>query len=281
MKFEAKDSEKVLAHDLGAFFEFALGMQEGVLLVDRNQMGEAFDELGLGVSGAVSPESLVAIGKLTGAKILMAGRLLKIGEERVVICKIMDTGTMRLVSVKASFANEDEIFGAVDSLAEQVAEKILENSDELSSTDPDETYRIEPLYEMAREMSLPTVQVLVAEEHVGWRVPDPAAQTELIRILREIGFTVLDPLSTEDPYVLITGEAFNEADSRFRSLISCWARVEVKAVHLSSGDIIFSDADDATAVDTAEFIAGKSSLQKAGGKVSPALAKALIKDAGK
>jgi len=276
LNFDSKESSGDLAEDFGTLFEFSLGMQDGILLVARDQLDEALDELALGASGTVSPDYAGKIGQLTGAQVLVSGRLLSIGDGWVVVSKIMGTETMRLFSAKVSFSNEGEIGDAVEALGSDVAAQIRKHSQDLLATSDGEEDNLDQVIERAEGRILPKVRVVIPEEHIGRRVPDPAAQTEIIRILREVGFTVLDVGSKEDADFSVTGEAFSEAGMRIRDLISCRARVEVKAVDASSGTIVFSDAKSATAVDTTEFISGKTALQKAGGKISPALARALI-----
>ncbi|MBC2603267.1 hypothetical protein J3R74_004181 [Puniceicoccus vermicola] len=276
LDFGSSESARDLAEDFGTLFEFALGMQDGILLVERGQLDSALDELARGSSGVVGPEYAGKVGQLTGAQVLVSGKLLKAGDDWVVISKVMGTETMRLFPAKVTFSDEEEIGDAVESLAVQVAAEIRDHRHELLAGSGEDSGSLNALIEMAEGVELPTLRVIIPEVHIGTRVPDPAAQTEVIRVLREIGFTVLDGGSEEEAEVLVTGEAFSEAGLRIRDLVSCRARVEVKAVEEASGNIVFSDAENAAAVDTAEFIAGKSALQRAGGKVAPELAEKLI-----
>jgi hypothetical protein len=109
---------------------------------------------------------------------------------------------------------------------------------------------------------LPVVSVKIGERHFGQPVLDPAAETELGKILQECGFKLVDDHSTNAPEVEITGDAFSAYAARKGNLISCKARVELKARN-KSGDILAVDRQTSAAVDIAEQTAAKAALQNA------------------
>ena len=93
-------------------------------------------------------------------------------------------------------------------------------------------------------------------------VIDPAAETELVLILQQCGFTVVDDKSKERADIEITGDAFSAYAIRKGNLISCKARVELKA-QKRSGEILAIDRQTSVAVDIAEQTAAKLALQDA------------------
>jgi hypothetical protein len=119
--------------------------------------------------------------------------------------------------------------------------------------------------------------VKISEQHFGQQVIDPAAQTEFSVILQECGFTVVDENSTNKAAVEITGEALSEYGLRRGNLLSCRARIELKAHDAASGDLIAVDRQTSVAVDIAEHIAAKTALQNGADvlaeRVIPKLAK--------
>ncbi len=149
-----------------------------------------------------------------------------------------------------------------------------------------------------------TILVVIPETHLGRAtVPDPAAETEIIRQLIAAGYTVVDQSRIgEIRYagevrrmaraptpelarelgsrfradVLIVGEAFSEAAGTVGSMVSVRARVEVRVVLSTTGQIIASEAAAASAADIAENIAGKTALATAArmvaGQILPRLA---------
>ena len=90
---------------------------------------------------------------------------------------------------------------------------------------------VERLAKQVEGKELPTVSVSIAETHASRRVIDPAAETEVVHLLRELGFTVVDPaIASEPAQIKIVGEALSEFATRRGNLISCQGRVELKAV---------------------------------------------------
>ena len=61
-----------------------------------------------------------------------------------------------------------------------------------------------------------------------------------------------------------------------KNLISCRARVEMKAIDRKSGKILFIDRENDVAVDIAENFAGKKAIQEAAYTLAERLVKALV-----
>jgi hypothetical protein len=105
---------------------------------------------------------------------------------------------------------------------------------------------------------------------------DPAAETELGLLLKECGFRLLDEKSTDKPDIEITGEAFSAFGMRKGNLISCKARVEIKA-RKRNGDIVAVDRQTSVAVDITEPTAAKTALQTAAAEIAERLLPKLAK----
>lgn len=147
----------------------------------------------------------------------------------------------------------------------------------------------------------PRVMVVIPEEHLRRPVPDPAAETEIIRRLVDAGFRLVDQtqvakvreseilrqalagddeawrrLGAEyDAEILVTGEAFSEFVGNFRGLISCRARVEVRVIRVDTGEILTAYSVHESGVDISEAAAGKKALTKAGSSVADYLIEAI------
>lgn len=140
-----------------------------------------------------------------------------------------------------------------------------------------------------------TIMVVVTETHITHWVPDPAAETEIIKTLVDHGYIVVDQeqfginlyndiarkLNEGDDdgalklamkagaKVLIKGQAFSEWAGREESgMISCRARVETRAVQTADAKILAAADAVAGAIDMTEDIAGKLALKKAGQDVA-------------
>jgi len=124
-------------------------------------------------------------------------------------------------------------------------------------------------------------------------VPDPAAETEMIRQLTDSGFRVVDQAKvanvryTEITYsaldeirqaislgnrfnadIIVIGEAFAEWATETSGFVSYRARAEARAIDVHTGTIIAADGKEASAADLSEEIAGKKALREAGSSLS-------------
>jgi len=141
----------------------------------------------------------------------------------------------------------------------------------------------------------PRIMVIIPEQHLRrMRIPDPAAETEVIRKFVENDFWVVDQAQVGeirykeelsralrgdsdtvtaigqqfDAEVLVIGEAFSQrTESPLQSVVRCVARLEVRAIRVDTGQILASYGITATGRGASEEIASKESLAEAGGKV--------------
>ena len=141
-----------------------------------------------------------------------------------------------------------------------------------------------------RQAGDPRIMVLVPERHIQRFVPEPAAETEIIRFLLEAGFHVVDQARVAriresevlrrviagdvdacqhlaadyGADILVAGEAFSELAGDFQGLISCRGRVEVRVIKADTGEIVAVDGVYETGIDITESAASKKALAKAG-----------------
>lgn len=134
------------------------------------------------------------------------------------------------------------------------------------------------------------------------RIPDPSGETEVIKILLEEGYHLVDQKQIENirhsdqvkavingeedlakllgqqfgADILISGEAVSQSTgTSFQGLFSTRARIEAKAIDLRTGRLLYSEGLYASALDRSEIIAEKIALQKAGAKLGQILADIL------
>jgi hypothetical protein len=240
-----------------------LSAAPNLILVEREELAKIFGEQELGLSGTVNSETAAKVGALTGAKILITGRLFDVGEKYFLVAKIMSTETSRVYGETATFSDLSALDKAVAELAQKVQVVVEKHGPNLVAKVETPEERLARLKKFVEGKKLPSVTVKVTEQHLSRALIDPAVETEFRLILQQLGFTVLDQAdTTQEPDVRITGEAFSEFGARRGNLVSAIARVEIKAVR-KDGSLIGVDRQRGVAVDLAENVAAKEALKNA------------------
>ncbi len=253
-------------------------------LVDRASLDRLLTEQELTLTGAVSTEQSIQIGKLVGAKVIITGKAFPLGDKMFVTAKLIGTETSLVEGVLVKGGAGGDIGDMMMDLVEKVSERLMTRGNKLVARDDITPDPLPQLKQRLAGKQLPTVAIVVTERHITpmpTRPIDPAVQTELKNMLLACGFKVVDvaeqdlagwsaatssgrgkPLPGVD--LAIVGEAFSEYAARIGNLVSCAARTELRAVRPADGKTVFADKATLRAVDLAENIAGKTALQKTG-----------------
>jgi hypothetical protein len=248
-----------------------LSADPNLITVERAELEKVLGEQELGLSGTVTPDSAAKVGNLTGAKVLVTGRVFKTDAEIFIVAKIIGTETSRVYGELVKGGVDASLSDLSESLAKKIAADVIQKGDTLVAKVTTREDRVAKIKKELSDKKLPVVSVKIAEQHFGQHVIDPAAQTELSLILQQCGFTLADDSSTNRPAIEITGEAFSEIGMRKGNLQSCRARIEIKAREVASGKIIHVDRQTSVAVDLAEHIAAKTALQTGAGELAERL----------
>ncbi|MBU4211069.1 MAG: CsgG/HfaB family protein, partial [Verrucomicrobia bacterium] len=233
-----------------------LAAKPDLFLVDRADLQKTLTEHELNLSGMVSPDQAIQVGKLTGAKILVTGSIIEADKVLYLVAKIIGTETSRVLGASVKGKTIDEIGALAEQLANQVAETITRDADKLVAKEVKMEDRIAALKKRLGDAKRPVVAINVRERHVGQATIDPAAETELILFCKETGFEVLDKTGdAKKADITLEGEGFSEFAMRHGNLVSVKARLEVKAVDQATSKIIATDRQTAVVVDLTEQIA--------------------------
>jgi hypothetical protein len=278
LDFESKDAA---VHDLGpkaaTMINATLSAEPQIVTVERAEIDKLLSEQELGLSGTVSAATAAKVGQLTGAKVLVIGRVFKVEKDTVMVAKIISTETSRVYGEMVKGAAAKSIAEWSEELAKKVAKVIADKGDTLVAKAETREEKIARMIKALPAGKRPSVSVKIAERHFGAPVIDPAAETELSIILQKAGFTVVDDKSEQKPEIEISGEAFSAFGLRKGNLISCRARVELKVHKQGSGKILASDRQTSVAMDIAEQIAAKTALQNAAVELAERLVPTLAK----
>ena len=247
-------------------------------LVEREEIDKLFTEQELNRSGLINPAQATQIGYLTGAKILVTGSVLVVGDKMYVVAKIIGTETSRVLGASVKGAVDDELDGLVEELAKNVASTISERAKDLVAKPASKEDRLAALTKKLSKGKRPSIWIDISERHIGQTTYDPAAESELTLFCKELGFEVIDRKegNRKDADVVMTGEGFSQFASRHGNLVSVKARLEVKALDRASGKVLAVDRQTAVAVDLAEHIAGKTALQDAAVSIAERLLPKLV-----
>ncbi|MDR3458260.1 MAG: CsgG/HfaB family protein [Verrucomicrobiae bacterium] len=275
------DSKDEAVHELGpkiaTLLNADLSMNPDIITVERAELDKALGEQELGLSGTVSTESAAKVGQLTGAKVLVTGRVFKVENQTMIVAKVISSETSRVYGAMAQGAPTVSIVDLSSNLAAKVSAVLSEKGDTLVAKMPTRDERIAKIKKSLDGKKLPVVSVKISEQHYGPHIIDPAAETELSLILQQCGFKVADGGSTEKPEVEISGEAFSAYGTRKGNLISCKSRIELKARDIATGNILVVDRQTSVGVDIAEQTAAKTALENAADTLAERLLPRLVK----
>ncbi len=261
LDFQSSDPKQQFTATAAAeLLSVQLAGQPGLWLVERSQIEQILGEQTLGLSALADPGSAAKVGHLLGAKVLITGRVITAGEQTVLVAKIMSTETSRVFGETVPLGAQ--LASATEELAKKIGALLEQQSAAFHPQVRTREERVAALREIVQGNGR-SVSVRIEEQDLGRPVIDPAAQTEMEKTLLELGFTIFNMAGEASaPMIRIGGEAFSQPGARRGQLVSARARVEVR-VEDSSGKVLAVDAETATAVDTAEAVAGKTALQEA------------------
>ena len=241
-----------------------LAAETNFMMLERAELDKALREQAFGISGMVNADAAAKIGQMTGAKVLVAGQIVRSGDGLVIIANIIGTETGRLFAAQVRGA-ADNLADLTSDLSRDISQTITAQATNLVIP-PAESHD-EWLDQLVKNLSgtnRPSVSVSVMENNgtgSNWR--DTLVENELGLILLKAGFTVVDENSDTKPDTEITGVAFEESGLPHGGLQTGRAEIQFKVQERRTGDILGFDNQESTATDIRPRAAGKAAQIKA------------------
>jgi len=253
-----------------------LATETNLALVERVELSKALREQAFGVSGIVSADAAAQIGHLTGAKVLVAGQVMKTGDNHLVImANIIGTETGRLFADKVEGGAEN-MMDLTDELSGKIARTISDQTTNLIAPAPETSaQRLARIIKSIPGANRPSVSVnILLPAGTGHSA---TAESEFGIVLLKAGFQVVDEKSDRKPDIEITGVDDISAAPSQSGLFACRAVIELKIQERRSGNILAFDRQESAASDAARMGADAAAQVKAvdalAERVLPLLAK--------
>lgn len=247
--------------------------RDDMVLVERQDLDKVLQEQELSAAGFTDPAHSAVVGRLTGAKVLIAGSVLQVGDNLYLVAKLIGVETSRVVGASAKGKATGDVDELVAELGGEVAAKIQRQASELVAKSATRQDRVAELAKAMKNAKRPAMWIEVQERHIGQSTIDPAAETELAALCAELGFRVIDRTRgvKSEADVLLQGEGVSQFAARHGGLVSVKARLELKAIERDTARVLAVDRQTSIAVDAAELIASKSALQDAAAELATRL----------
>jgi len=253
-----------------------LSAEEGIWMVERAELDDILGEQTISLSGLAKPGTAAQVGNLTGAKVLVTGKLIDSAGETIVVAKLISTQSSRLFGETVTATAETPLSEIGTALVAKLIAVMKRESAILNPPSPNPETQLTAWRELLEGYPRPSISVHITEEDLRQPMIDPAVETEFQKTLLALDFEVIDTASAKTADIAITGEAFSQPGARRGQLVSARARTEVKMVRTRDDTLLASDRATAGAIDTSSAVAGKAALQKTARPLIDQLLHALV-----
>ena len=256
LPFESRDRQAAstdTGKSVAELLNVALMESGNADMVERAELDAALNELQLSAVGLTSKDSQVKLGRFIGAKILITGSLFKSGSKNFVIVKIIGTETSRVLGASAS--GTEDFTDLVPMLAPKVSAILEKQSAKLLPKEQNgETVSIQLKKTVQGKQRKVFVSV---KEDIAVTVPDPAAETELKKLLLALDFQVVN--TREEADFAVIGEAVAANAGNFHKFTSASARLEL-SVYNKDKKLLATGAARETLAGGTYIIAAKEAI---------------------
>jgi TolB-like protein len=248
------------------------------VMVERAGLTAALKEQAFGGSGMVNSDAAAKIGQMTGAKVLVAGQVMKIGEDHLIlVANVVGTESGRLFADKVEGA-ADNLLALTEELSLKIAQTISLQTTNLTTEARESTAaRLDRIIKALPGTNRPSVSVRMTWSNNKQSGTSYSTQTELGSILLKAGFPVVDATSDRKPDIEITGSELAAEGPRQGDLYSFTDPVDVKVQERRTGNILAIEHQVGSATDIAWWgcmmASEVNAIQMVAEKILPLLSK--------
>ncbi|HEY1121599.1 MAG TPA: CsgG/HfaB family protein, partial [Haloferula sp.] len=128
---DGSDKVKGLGESVGKLLNAELSAQPGMFLVERAEIDKVLSEQEITLSGAAAAGTAVKIGQLTGAQVLVTGRVFNVGNDTYLVAKVISAETSRVYGATSKYGSGGDPAVAANELAGKIAELVTTKGDTL------------------------------------------------------------------------------------------------------------------------------------------------------
>jgi len=256
--FKGYDQARNLGSKVTPLVTANLSTGTNLVLVERAELNQALNEQAFGISGMVNSDTASKIGQIAGVKVLVAGEVMKTGDDHlVIVADIIGTETGRLFADKVE-GTADHLVDLTSDLSRKITQTINDQTTNLIiAVQESNEERLERIIANINDTNRPTVLVNI-HAPPGRSPPSATPTDEFGRILLKAGFPVVDKNSDRKPDIEITGVIDCSRGPRRADLYSFQAVIELKIQNRRTGNIIDFDRQESTAADATRVGASRS-----------------------
>lgn len=248
----ARAQNENLGRSIAELLSVELASQGEFELVERAELDKILSELHLSASGLVDKETRLKLGQLTGAKILITGSVFRNGDNNYVVAKLIGVETSRVLPAAAR--GNSEATELVTELAGKVAGQLNSRAQQLM---PRQRTALSVAGELSETVKGRGRKVYVKiRESISMPAIDPAAETELKKLLLTLGFSVVE--NRNDAEYLFLGEGIATDSGQYRNFSSSTARLELSLYQ--GKKLLLTDRSKEVVAGASYMIAAKDAL---------------------
>ena len=260
--FKGSGAAASYGNDITTLVTADLTTETNLILVERSELTKALNEQAFGISGMVSSDAAAKIGQITGAKVLVAGQVVKTGNDHLIlVASIIGTETGRLFASKVE-GEPANLSDLTSQLSRKIAQTISDQATNLVlGAQESRADRLDRIIKNISGTNRPAISITVmAHNRWGNSWKDSGVANELGLILMKAGFPVVDDNSDRKPDLNITGVlTWNWVKQRGQVVVST-ATLELKVTERRTGLIVTLDHQASTGTGLGEQVAINASI---------------------